>query len=573
MAARGPDGLGEWSSNDGRLILGHRRLSILDLSERANQPMVSDDGRFVISYNGEIYNTPELRAQVEAQGRHIRTTSDTEVLLHLFALRGADMLGALRGMFAFAIWDDLERRLFLARDPYGIKPLYVSDRAGTFRFASQVKALLAGGALSRDIDMAGLAGFHIWGSVPDPFTLYRDIAALPAGHFQWVDANGTQAPRPYRSIAGILAAAARDGVPEQERPAIIRRAVADSVAAHLLADVEVGVFLSAGIDSGAVLGLMRDAGPSRIRAITLRYDEFAGTPHDEAPLAAELARHYGAEHIVRTVTEREFRDDLPAFLDAMDQPSIDGLNTWFVAKAAREAGLKVALSGLGGDELLAGYPGFRQIPRLVSALCLPAAIPGAGVATRAVMRALGLAGRRPKMPGLLEYGGSYPGAYLLRRALHLPDELGAIMGREPAREGLDRLAPLLRLQADLIPDPGSATGRIACLESSNYMRFQLLRDADWAAMAHGIELRTPLVDSTLLAAVAPVTPHLGAGTGKAALAAAPSTPLPRPIVEKRKTGFGIPTGRWLATAQTGPGQQDGLASRRWSRRVLDHALT
>lgn len=573
MAARGPDGHGEWSSDHGRLILGHRRLSILDLSLRARQPMVSNDGRFVISYNGEIYNTPELRRHVEAQGQHLKTSSDTEVLLHLFALQGADMLASLRGMFAFAIWDNVERRLFLARDPYGIKPLYISDRAGVFRFASQVKALQAGGALSRDVDMAGLAGFHIWGSVPEPFTLHREIGALPAGHCQWIDEQGPQPPRQYCSVAEILAAGAGSGVPERDRPAVIRQAIASSVAAHLLADVEVGVFLSAGIDSGAVLGLMRDAGQSRVRAITLQFEEFAGTRHDEAPLAADIARLYGAKHIVRTVTEQEFRDDLPSFLDAMDQPSIDGLNTWFVAKAAREAGLKVALSGLGGDELLAGYPGFRQIPRLVSALRLPAAIPGAGRAARALARGLGLGRRRPKMPGLLEYGGSYPGAYLLRRALHLPYELAAIMGEEQAREGLDRLGLLDRLTADMRPDPGSTTGRIACLESTNYMRFQLLRDADWAAMAHGIELRTPLVDATLLAAIAPITPSLGAGTGKDALAMAPSTPLPRSIVDRRKTGFGIPTSRWLSLTSTGPGQQDGHASRQWSSRVLAHALT
>ncbi len=573
MFVRGPDASGEWFSDDRRLILGHRRLSIMDLSARANQPMVSADGRFVIVYNGEIYNSPELRRDLTDRGLNFRTQSDTEILLHLFARKEAGMLDLLRGMFAFAIWDNQGQRLFLARDPYGIKPLYLADHVGVFRFASQVKALQAGGALSRDPDPAGLAGFHIWGSVPEPFTIYSDISALPAGHFQWVDAKGPQPPQSYCSIAGLLARGAGTIRMDKDTPAAIGHAVAKSVAAHLVSDVEVGVFLSAGVDSGAMLGLMRDAGQARIRAITLQFEEFRGTSHDEAPLAAEVARRYGAEHIIRTVGEDEFRDDLALFLEAMDQPSIDGLNVWFAAKAAREAGLKVALSGVGGDELLAGYPSFQQIPRMVSALRIPAAIPGAGAMMRAAMRGLGITRKRPKAAGLLNHGGTYPGAYLLRRALHLPEELGGIMGEDMARDGLDRLGLMDRLWASMTPDPGSAASRVSCLESTNYLRIQLLRDADWAAMAHSIELRTPLVDTMLLSAVAPYLPRLTSGAGKAALASAPSNPLPLDIANRRKTGFGIPTARWLSLRTTGPGQQDGLTSRLWAKMVLDHALS
>ncbi len=240
--------------------------------------MTSEDGRFVVVFNGEIYNYPQLRVELEADGARFRTTSDTEALLHLYARYGAEMVHRLRGMFAFAIWDEARRSLFLARDPYGIKPLYTANDGWTFRFASQVKALLAGGHVSRDSEPAGIVGFHLFGTVPEPFTLYRDVRALPAGHTQWIDAAGPREPKPFTNFAEVLSSGASNRTPAAELPERVRAGVLDSVRAHLLADVEVGVFLSAGVDSGAVLGLMRDAGQGEIRAITLAFDEFRGTP-------------------------------------------------------------------------------------------------------------------------------------------------------------------------------------------------------------------------------------------------------------------------------------------------------
>src|SRR5271166_1565115 len=215
MRARGPDGSAAWWSADRRCGLGHRRLAILDLSDRASQPMASADGNIVVTFNGEIYNYRALRAELEAEGVRFRTNSDTEALLHLYARHGALMVHRLRGMFAFAIWDEQRRELFLARDPYGIKPLYTANDGWTFRFASQVKALLAGGAVSRDPEPAGLVGFHLFGSVPEPFTLYREIRALPAGHSQWVDAAGPREPEPFAKLAAVFAEAAQSPDPSE----------------------------------------------------------------------------------------------------------------------------------------------------------------------------------------------------------------------------------------------------------------------------------------------------------------------------------------------------------------------
>jgi asparagine synthase (glutamine-hydrolysing) len=566
MRARGPDGSGTWWNADRRCGLGHRRLSILDLSDRAGQPMASADGRLVITFNGEIFNYQTLRAELETAGARFRTTSDTEVLLHLYVQYGAAMLHRLRGMFAVAIWDDARRELFLARDPYGIKPLYTTNDGWMFRFASQVKALLAGGRVSRDSEPAGIVGFHLFGSVPEPFTLYRDIRALPAGHMQRVDAAGASEPEPFASLAVSLADGARNPAPPSELQDRVRAAALDSVRAHLLADVEVGIFLSGGVDSGALLGLMCDAGQHDIRAITLAFEEFRGTAEDEAPLAGQVAERYRAKHIVRRVSETEFRDDLPTILEAMDQPSIDGVNAWFVAKAAKEAGLKVALSGLGGDELLAGYPSFVDIPHWRRRFGPFAAVPGLGRLARLLIGVLspGFAREQPKASSLLEYTNCWAGAYLLRRGLFLPHELAEMMDPDLAREGLDRLKPFRRLAKSLDPDPGSDIGRVCALESANYMRNQLLRDVDWAGMAHSLEIRVPLVDITLLDSIAPLLPALRPGAGKAALAKAPTLALPHEILTRAKTGFGVPTGDWMNAVS----EAKGLVSRRWSHAVI-----
>ena len=571
MIPRGPDDCGEWRSENGRVALGHRRLSILDLSTAGHQPMRSACGRYTIVFNGEIYNYPALRAELEAEGVGFCSSSDTEVLLHLYKRRGKAMLSVLRGMFAFAIWDQETASLFAARDPYGIKPLYYTDDGWTVRFASQVRAIRAGGGVSDDPDPAGLVGFYLWGSVPEPHTLYRDIRVLPAGCFLQVDGLGSHEPRVYTSVAKILSEGAANPVPDAEVEKTIKNAAKESVAAHLLADVEVGLFLSAGIDSGALLGLMRDAGAEKVRAITLGFSEFQGSHEDETILASKVAAHYDAEHVVRFVGEKEFLEDLPAILHHMDQPSIDGVNTWFVSKAAKEAGLKVALSGLGSDEILAGYPSFTDIPNWVSKMRPIAGVPGLGVLGRKLLSWLPAVRTNPKLAGLPQYGSSYPGAYLLRRGLFMPWELEEVLD-DPAvvAEGLRRLDPLGSLRRTLLAMPRSPISRVSALESCHYMRNQLLRDADWAGMAHSVEIRVPFVDVSFLRSVASATPHLVGRRGKAALATSPSVPLPAEVANRAKTGFGVPTGAWLnrVVGDNSSTKTKGEASRGWAQNVL-----
>lgn len=577
MAPRGPDGSGVWLADDGRIGFAHRRLAIIDLSERGAQPMASADGALVITFNGEIYNYRALRAELEAKGYQFRTGSDTEVLLQLYADRGVAMTKSLRGMFAFGLWDARKCRLLLARDALGIKPLYYADDGWTIRFASQAKALLAGGAISREADPAGIVGFHLLGSVPEPFTVWREIRSLPAGCTMVVDEVGSGAPLPYYSIAPSLAhrAAFPSGDLDYARHQL-KEAVHDSVRHHLVADVPVAVFLSAGLDSGALLGTMRDVGARDITAITLAFEEFRGTTDDEAPLAAQVAARYGARHVVHTVGRDEFERDLPAIMDAMDLPTIDGINTWFVAKAAHQAGVKVALSGLGADECFGGYPSFVDVPRSVRVFRPFDYVPGLGWLSRRALSGLIASGLdvHPKAAGLAQYGGSWEGAYLLRRSVYMPWELRDLLDADFVETGLRRLQPMALLNAEL----GKARGlvdfdRVSVLESSLYMRNQLLRDADWAGMAHSIEIRVPYVDPVFLAALPP-GPVLAEVNAKESVADVPDLPLPAAIRNRSKTGFMTPVGRWIREAATGDAQiSASAASRAWALRVWQAGWT
>src|SRR5712692_5405515 len=294
----------------------------------------------------------------------------------MYRLEGAAMLPRLRGMFAFCIWDDRTRSLFLARDPYGIKPLYWSSDGQTVRIASQVKALLAGGRISATRDPGGIAGFLLRGSVPEPFTTYQAIRAVSAGSWMTITSSGPSDEKAYFSIAEVLRSAVHSRPPsDEERQQLIREAVSDSVRYHLVSDVPVGAFLSSGRDSSTIVALAAESG-TPLRTVTLRFEEYTGTHKDEAPLAEVIARRYGTQHQTRTLSGKEFLETLPKALDAMDQPSIDGMNSYFVCKAAAELGWKVALSGTGGDELFGGYKTFRTIPRFVRGFRIFRYMPG-----------------------------------------------------------------------------------------------------------------------------------------------------------------------------------------------------
>ncbi len=567
MLSRGPDGAGLWFSTDERIGLAHRRLAIIDLSPSGAQPMAAPDGSLVVTFNGEIYNYRELRNELEAKDYRFRSTSDTEVLLHLYADRGADMVHALQGMYAFAIWDQRRRGLFLARDPMGIKPLYFAESNGSFRFASQVKALLAGNGFRVSPDAAGHVGFHLWGHIPEPYTMYREIRAVGSGCSLWIDANGPRNQARFFDVARVLQEAESDQIPldSGEARARLREALADSVHRHLIADVPVGVFLSSGIYSNVLAALKAETG-DELHTITLGFRDYQGTRLDEVPSAEQLARNYGANHKTVWVTREEFVNEAGNILQAMDQPSIDGVNSYFVSKAAASAGLKVAMSGIGGDELFQGYSSSWQVPLLVHAIAPMNFVPMLGKWLRKISAPVLCQSESPKYAGLFEFGGNYGGAYLLRRGLFMPWELAALLPPETVSAGLAELEPMLRLN-ESVTDIARPRSKVAALEMTWYLRNQLLRDADWAGMAHSVEIRVPFVDADLLKSLAPLLVSKRPPR-KRDLVQVPAHGMSTALAHSAKKGFSVPVSRWLLPPDRRPATIRNL--RAWSERVIEN---
>ena len=552
MRRRGPDAGGTWIEPEGRTGLGSRRLAIIDLSDEGTQPLFDVDRELAIAFNGEIYNYAELRASLIRGGARFHSQTDTEVLLQLYRRDGPEMLGLLRGMYAFAIWDKRKRRMFVARDPFGIKPLYFADDGNTIRLASETKALLAGGQVPRGRDSAGAAGFFLLGSVPEPFTIHASIRAVEAGTAFFIDEErGRSDVLRHASIAAVFRHARDLGHYARLAPpsTLLRERIEETVEHHLVADVPIGVFLSGGVDSSALTAIASHKSREKLHTFTLAFDEFRGTAGDEAPPAERFAREIGTIHTTRRVSRDEFLAELPAFLAAMDQPTIDGVNTWLISKTVHEAGVKIALSGLGGDELLGGYPSFRSVPRVMRL-----------ARSRASARIAAWLSRHPKGRLLPELGRTLGGAYLLQRGLYLPDELPDLIGGAAAEEGLERLGIVERLSRAAEPDPETEFGRIATLEASLYMRNQLLRDADWASMAHSVEVRTPLVDIAFLRQTAPLLLESG-NAGKQVLASV----LPAWLRDRPKTGFFVPMTEWAGLPPDGTTTR----MRSWARMVFE----
>ena len=538
---RGPDDAGVYSH--GPMTLGMCRLAIID-PNNGRQPMRSPDGRFTIVFNGAIYNYRELQPGLRAGGWHFSTDCDTEVLLAAYAREGPACLARLRGMFAFAIWDEREQTLFAARDALGIKPLYYARLPGQgLAFASELNALLAGGLVPREIDPVSVGEYLAWFSVPAPRTIYRGLVNLPPGHSLRLDASG----RRFTQAWWHLPAHRRPDVAKDYGEFVqgLRHELEDTIRAHRVADVPVGAFLSGGMDSTAVAGLMVRGGATRLKTFSLIFDEPGYSEQESAQLAA---RTLGTEHHEERLSGRRLADDLPRILAAYDQPTGDGINTYYASLAARNGGVKVALSGLGGDELFGSYPSFRDLPRLQRLLPLWRRLPGR-LRARLVDGLRGRAsGRAHKLADFLAHARDLHELASLQRRV-LPETRRLALLAPEARAQARRLGPNHPMLDDYVGELLGADGFqiISAWELRTYMADVLLRDSDVFSMNHSLELRVPFVDTRLLSWLwaQPKLFKYDPAQPKRALSDAVADVVPAVIRRRPKQGFALPYAVWM----------------------------
>jgi asparagine synthase (glutamine-hydrolysing) len=562
---RGPDEEG-FLANDPRapgLALGMRRLSIIDLPG-GHQPAWNEAKDVAVIFNGEIYNYRELRERLNSLGHRFATQSDTEVLVHAWEEWGEDCLTELRGMFAFALLDLRKRYatsplLFLARDPLGIKPLYYTQTPDSFAFASEVRALLAGATAEKRLSQDALTSYLLFGSVSEPVTMVEGVFSLPPGHRMLLyvpERRRTPRARPWWDPQ--QSPSARDPQKPQDFSSAAKRLrplLEDAVRAHLIADVPVGLFLSSGLDSSAIAALAARAQPN-IWSFTLA---FPGTPYDEAPLSRVVADRCGTRHREVPLDGGAVLARLDEALGALDQPTMDGINTYFVSWAAREVGLKVALSGLGGDELFAGYRTFVDTPKLERLMRLARFAPAPlRRAVAPILRGLfaqkSSADRARKAMDAWLSPNALPHPYFFTRTVFPVSYLPRLteprfrpstvnadgVTLEPTWVGwLERAADTARKLEPI--------GGVSWLEMRSYMASTLLRDTDSVSMAQSLEVRVPLLDTPLVEFVGslPDAVRRRTGTQKALLVEALSDILPAEILTQRKRTFTLPWEEWL----------------------------
>jgi asparagine synthase (glutamine-hydrolysing) len=550
-------------------ILGTRRLSILDLSEQGRMPMGSADGRLWVTHNGEIYNYRELRAELEGHGEPFHSATDTEAILRGYALWDEAVVPRLRGMFAFALFEAAPRpRLLLARDHLGIKPLYYHQDRERLIFASEVRALLRSGMVPDEADPEALVRFLQLGSVPVPKTTVKDVVALPAAHCLTVDAQGA-ALRRYWDLSAYAwrrsdPAAAVSPV---EAAATTRALLEESTRLQLVSDVPLGVFLSGGIDSSGLVALASQFRGASLSTLSIAFDEPA---YSEAPYARLVAERYGTAHREVVLHARDLFDGMPRIFAAMDEPTVDGVNTYFVSEAARQAGLTVVLSGTGGDEVFFGYGHFRRNKALDRLRRLLGAVPVQ--ARRALIKAALRGGAALGRPGLdrLQYleQPSLDNVYLLVRGVFSPRQIQDLLGIGQAE--FEAWGPALPPVDDA--RGGGMLDAFGTLEFTHYLQNQLLKDADVMSMAHSIETRVPYLDHRLVEYVMGLPPalKLDRDRPKPLLLEALGDALPREVWDRPKMGFTFPFELWMR--QRSADVEAASASTKWLQRSAVEAI-
>ncbi|MCP5151351.1 MAG: asparagine synthase (glutamine-hydrolyzing) [Ectothiorhodospiraceae bacterium] len=568
IRSRGPDDAAEWTERDAGYAVGFRRLAIIDLSEAGRQPMHSSDGRYVIAYNGEVYNGPALRAELEREGSRFRGHSDTEVILEACVRWGLDAaLARFVGMFAIALWDRLERRVTLIRDRMGIKPLYFGEVGGTVLFGSQPKAFFAHPHWRAEIDPESFALYSHFSYVPAPRSIYRRIEQVLPGHLVTIDTDGQVTRRCYWDLHEVARAGLAAPLEGDDATAVdaLDAALRDAVRLRMIADVPLGAFLSGGVDSSAVVALMQAQSDRPVKTFSIG---FAEAGYDEAPHARAVAEHLGTEHHELYVSPQHALDLVPRIGEWYDEPFADSsqLPTYLVSELTRQH-VTVSLSGDGGDELFSGYPRYGHAERLIASLGGRSRLTRA--ATRMALRAIpvgvwdlagralpgrfrreGLGARSRRLASMLENGTPED---LYRGLVCQWHESSELVPRE--RLALD--APWSGALAALVPD---LRRRFQLVDMLTYLPNDILAKVDRASMAVSLEARVPLLDHRVveLSWRLPARMSVRDGVEKWILREVLYRHVPRALIERPKMGFGVPIDSWLR----GP-------LREWAEDLLD----
>jgi asparagine synthase (glutamine-hydrolysing) len=527
---RGPDDYGVFLAEDGRTGLVGTRLAIQDLSSAGHQPMTSEDDRYHIVFNGEIYNFPALRDELERAGEVFTSYSDTEVILKMYQRYGPDCVREFAGMFAIAIWDDIDQSCFLARGPLGIKPIYYHEANGQLVFASEIRALLNTGLVLRRLSSRAVSGYLLFGAVPEPLSLVENVYLIPAGHYLvWRN-------RKTRVTKFWDLQFESDPMTKQEAVHIVRRSLEESIERHLLSDVPVGIFLSGGIDSTTLVALATRAAKTELRTFCISFDD---PQFNEGDVAARTAKHFGAKHTNWHLDSATAKGLLAKFLEVSDQPSIDGFNTFCVSKLAHDHGLKVVLSGLGGDEIFGGYQSFQLVPEMVQASrLLDPARPLRRAAGRVLQRGF-MSARTNRLGQFLCDIPITAAAYWAIRGIFTPEEVRKLLSRYGCAENGDESQ-----LAMYVPAQPTLQDEISYLEIARYMRNQLLRDSDVMSMAWSLELRVPFVDKKLLERIGRIPAKIRLRRGKRILLDA-IPEIPQWVRNRPKMGFSFPFKDWV----------------------------